>query len=241
MEQKKYDFRILFLIASPKLGEIAQKIFRREEITEHLHTIAKGTATSEWQDLLGLGEMDKDVILTLLSAGEADRMLQLLREELYLGTPGSGVAFTVPLNGAGLGLVKMMEQNSKHTKWEEDQTMKSDYSVIFAFVNQGFSEEVMEAAREAGAGGGTVFHSRRVAGDQALEFWGIRIQEEREIVLILASKKRKSAIMNAISSRCGIHSDAHGMVISVPVDEVAGLKKFSDPENPEGEVDENTK
>ena len=235
--EKKQDFRILFLIASPQLGEVAQKIYRREGIMEQIHTIAKGTATGEWQSLLGLGEMDKDVILTLLTAPEANRMLQLLREELYLGSPGSGVAFTVPMNGASLGLVKMMETYNKHSEWEEDQTMKSDYSMIFAFVNQGFSEEVMEAAREAGAGGGTVFHSRRVAGDQALEFWGIRIQEEREIVLILASKKKKSAIMEAISARCGIRSDAHGMVISVPVDEVAGLKKFANPENPEKDVD----
>ena len=76
-----------------------------------------------------------------------------------------------------------------------------------------------------GAGGGTVFHTRRVESDDAAAFWGISIQEEREIVLILAKKEQKKAIMEAISQSCGAKTDAHGVVISLPVDEVAGLKK----------------
>jgi len=103
--------------------------------------------------------------------------------------------------------------------------MDGNYAMILAFVNQGFSEEVMAAGKIAGATGGTVFHSRRVGSEEALRFWGISIQEEREIVLILAKKEQKKAIMQAISSQCGSHTDAHGVVISVPVDDVAGLKK----------------
>ena len=103
--------------------------------------------------------------------------------------------------------------------------MNTDHSLVLAFVNQGYSEEVMSAARKAGAGGGTVFHTRRVESDDAAAFWGIPIQEEREIVLILAKKDQKKAIMEAISESCGAKTDAHGVVISLPVDEVAGLKK----------------
>ena len=94
-----------------------------------------------------------------------------------------------------------------------------------AFVNQGYSEEVMAAAKPAGAGGGTVFHSRRVGSDETQQLWGITIQEEREVVLILASQENKLAIMQAITEKCGIKSEANGFVISMPVDGVVGINK----------------
>lgn len=228
MENKRITstFRLLFLIASPKLGLLAEPLFAREKIPEQLYVFAKGTASGELQDLLGLGDIDKSVIISYLPKKNADCMVQVLKEELYLGTPGSGVAFTVPINAASLGIARLMETVKREDLQEcEEDTMKSDYSMILAFVNQGYSEEVMAAARGAGAGGGTVFHTRRVGSDEALQFWGIHIQEEREIVLILSRKEKKSAIMNAISQSCGARSEANGMVISVPVDEVAGLKK----------------
>lgn len=107
--------------------------------------------------------------------------------------------------------------------------MDSKYTMILAFVNQGFSEDVMSAAKSVGAGGGTVFHSRRVGSEESSQFWGISIQQEREIVLILAEKESNVAIMKAISEKCGVQSDAHGVVLSVPVENVAGLNK--DPSN----------
>lgn len=225
MEEKKHEIRLIFLIASPKLGQQASELLKREGVPEQMHAFGKGTASGELQDLLGLGSIDKNVIMTLSTEAEANRLLTLFREELYLGMPGSGVAFTIPLNAASAGLLQLVEGFGKKADVKEEESMKSEYSMILAFVNQGYSEEVMAAARAAGAGGGTVFHSRRVAGDEALHFWGIQIQEEREIVLIISRKENKTAIMNAISDKCGVRSEAHGMVISVPVDEVAGLRK----------------
>ena len=175
-------------------------------VPEQMHAFGKGTASGELQDLLGLGSIDKNVIMTLSTEAEANRILSLFREELYLGMPGSGVAFTIPINAASAGLLRLVEGFGKKADEKEEESMKSEYSMILAFVNQGYSEEVMAAARAAGAGGGTVFHSRRVAGDEALHFWGIQIQEEREIVLIISRKENKTAIMNAISEKCGVRS-----------------------------------
>ena len=102
--------------------------------------------------------------------------------------------------------------------------MEGTFSMILAFVNQGFSEEVMTAGKAAGAAGGTVFHSRRVGSREAAHFWGVSIQEEREIVLILTKKEKKTEIMKAISDKCGAGTEAQGVVVSVPVDEIVGLR-----------------
>ena len=101
---------------------------------------------------------------------------------------------------------------------------ENDYQIIVALVNQGYSEEVMAAARPAGAAGGTVLHSRRVGAEEALSQWGFSLQEEKEAVMILAKAESKLAIMQAICDNCGLQSEAQGIVLSLPVDRVVGLE-----------------
>ena len=100
---------------------------------------------------------------------------------------------------------------------------ENNYTLIAAFVDRGFSGDVMEAAKAAGAGGGTVLHGRSIGSEDATGFWGQSVQEEKDIVLILAPHKSKVAIMRAISEKCGMHSKAKGTVVSLPIDEVMGI------------------
>ena len=225
MNPIKKHFSLLFLIVPPKLSLKAEKVFKALNAPEQYFVFAKGTANSTIVDMLGLGEPDKTVTIAPMQADLARRTICTLQNELYLGAPDTGIAFTVPLNGGSLGILQLLSGQSPDEEKQEENPMSTDYSLILAFVNQGYSEEVMSAARKAGAGGGTVFHTRRVESDDAAAFWGISIQEEREIVLILAKKEQKKSIMEAISENCGAKTDAHGIIISLPVDEVAGLKK----------------
>lgn len=190
---------------------------------------ARGTASSEIMDLLGLGGVDKDVLMSVLPKPFADEMLWILQKKLRPGMPDSGIAFTLPMSGGGGShMVKLAER----LKPEQEKVfsgrdgygmMEAEHSLIMAIVNQGYSEEVMNAARPMGAAGGTVFHSRQLASGEAVKFWGICVQPEREVMLILASGENKKAIMQAIGQSCGMHTEARGLVLSVPVDGVAGL------------------
>ena len=97
------------------------------------------------------------------------------------------------------------------------------YVLIAAIVDRGFSNEVMDAARAGGAGGGTVVHSRSIGNREASSVWGLSVQEEKEIVMILADHDKKGDIMRAIGEKCGMHSEAKGIVLSLPIDSVTGL------------------
>ena len=97
------------------------------------------------------------------------------------------------------------------------------YALIVATVNIGYSGDVMDAAREAGASGGTVIHSRWIGNQEAAVSWGLSMQEEKEIVLILSDTDKKVEIMSAISEKCGMRSEAKGIVLSLPIDAVMGL------------------
>ncbi len=173
--------------------------------------------------------VDKDVLMNVLPKPFADKMLWILQKRLHPGMPDSGIAFTFPMSGGGGSshMVKLAE----HLKPEQEKVfsgrdgygmMEAERSLIMAIVNQGYSEEVMNAARPMGAAGGTVFHSRQLASGEAVKFWGICVQPEREVVLILASGENKKATMKAIGQSCGMHTEAGGLVLSVPVDGVAG-------------------
>lgn len=230
-DSKKADFRLLFLIGSQKIGAKAQQLLSENGVPVQYHIIAKGTASGEFADLIGLGGVDKSVLVCVLPKFYANQMLSKMHDRLYLGAPGTGVAFTVALSGASARIMQHLQafQNSStDNERNENDKMDNKFTMIMAFVNQGFSEEVMAAARPAGAGGGTVFHSRRVGDGDTHQFKEITFQPEREIVLILAKKENKVAIMKAICEKCGSHSEAQGTVVSLPVDEVEGLVKDSE-------------
>ena len=228
-EQKRKEFRMLFLISSSRLADKAKDLFDKNHIPVQYHCRAQGTASSEIMDMLGLGTIDKNILLSAMPKDSADRILILLRKKLHLGMPNTGVAFTIALSGCSGWMIRLMETPGQEDTEKENRERKeremaeNGYAMIMAIVNQGYSDEVMDAARPMGATGGTVFHCRRAGSDEALKFWGIRVQQEREIVLILAAKTDKTPIMEAISRNCGMNTEAHGLILSLPVEGVEGL------------------
>lgn len=225
---QNFSFRILILITNPKLAKKAAKLFADGAIPMHYSLNAMGTASSEMMDILGLGSIDKHLLVSILPKPFADEMLRKLRKALKIGTPDSGIAFTMPISGANNYIVRMLNQmdpeggNAVERK-EGTAMAELKHVMIAAIVNQGYSEEVMNAARAAGAAGGSVLHSRRVGNEKATKFWNLSVQEEKEIILILADAENKLTIMQAISEACGIRSDAKGIVVSLPIDAVIGL------------------
>jgi nitrogen regulatory protein PII len=83
----------------------------------------------------------------------------------------------------------------------------------------------MTVAREAGAGGGTVINARGLAHKGPVKFFGVSVQDEKEIIIILTSRERKTPIMQAVSQAYGIASKAEGIIFSLPVDLVMSLNQ----------------
>ena len=98
------------------------------------------------------------------------------------------------------------------------------HEVIMCIVNSGFSEAVMEAAREFGARGGTVIRARGTANAEAESIFNIAIQPEKEIVMILVDTKIKNDILHALYKAVGLQTPGQGIAFSMPVDDVVGLK-----------------
>ena len=97
------------------------------------------------------------------------------------------------------------------------------YEAVFCIVNDGFSDVVMDAAREAGARGGTVIHARGTANKEAEKFFKITIQPEKEIVMILVPADIKDDVLRAIYRNAGLKTEGQGIAFSVAVDDVVGM------------------
>lgn len=101
--------------------------------------------------------------------------------------------------------------------------MKYNHEVIFCVVNAGFSDAVMEAAKEFGARGGTVMRARGTANPESEKFFQIAVQPEKEIVMILVDAKIKDDILHALYKSVGLNTPGQGIAFSMPVDNVVGL------------------
>ena len=228
MANGKKSYQALVLIATPKLADRAAEMFLEKNVPLQYRLNAEGTASSEIMDTLGFGSIDKCLLITTVTKELGREMLGLLHSRLRLDAVNSGIAFTLPLTGASSIALRMIERTDTQNQAsesgkDENPMLENTHALIAVTVDRGFSADVMNCAREAGAGGGTVIHSRSIQNDDAVGFWGLSVQEEKEIVLILAKHDDKVKIMSAVSEKFGMKSEAKGLVISLPIDSVMGL------------------
>ena len=95
--------------------------------------------------------------------------------------------------------------------------------MIFCIVNAGYSDIVMDAAREVGARGGTVIHARGTANKEAEQFFHITIQPDKDIVMILVPTDIKDEVLHALYRNAGLKTDGQGIAFAMPVNNVVGI------------------
>ncbi len=103
--------------------------------------------------------------------------------------------------------------------------MTYKHEVILCIVNAGFSDAVMDAAKQFGARGGTVIHARGTASLEAEKLFGITVQPEKEIVMILVPKEIKNDILHALYKAVGLETPGQGIAFSLPVSDVVGISQ----------------
>ena len=101
------------------------------------------------------------------------------------------------------------------------------YDLVIAAMQSGFADEAMNAAREAGAAGGTLIHATMLNNRKAEQLIGVTFQEETEILMILTKREGKLPIMRAIQETAGLKTDAGGVLFSLPVDNLIGVGSMS--------------
>ena len=105
-----------------------------------------------------------------------------------------------------------------------EKNEKPKFSVVVAIINEGHSDKVMDAARKAGARGGTIAHARGSGTKDIESKYGIVITPQKEMIYILVNDKIRDSVMDAVNKAAGLETMGQGIVFSLPVDNVSGLR-----------------
>ena len=155
-------------------------------------------------------------------------LLKGLTKEMAIDLPNRGIAVCVPLTSIAsrrtLEAFADKHQNDEPENEVKDMT-QYETELIIAICESGYAEKVMEAARGAGAAGGTVVHAKGTGAKYA-KFFGLTLADEKEMIYIVSSTENKKNIMTAIVDGAGPHTSAHTVVFSLPVSDTAGLRIF---------------
>ena len=102
--------------------------------------------------------------------------------------------------------------------------MSEKMELIIAICSVGYSEIAMDAAKEAGARGGTVTHARGTSSQVAEKRFGVYITPEKEMILIVASSKIRDKVLNAIYGAVSQGQPGNCIAFSLPVDNTVGIR-----------------
>lgn len=208
---------LLCTICDRDRGERVVHELEQQDAYFNLAMLGHGTANSPLLGMLGLGNTEKTVFMSIMPAPKAQDVMAHLHGVLHLDKAGHGIAFTAQIyKGCYHKVVDIA-----HT--EETEMENPGHDLVMIILNRGYTEEVMDVARAAGATGGTVLHARGCGLAGAEKFFGVTIQPEREILMIVASREESCAIMQAVSDKAGHETDAGAVSFSMPVDGVRGL------------------
>lgn len=195
-----------------------------------------GTAHARTLNLLGLERTEKSMLFSVVTEDTLKLLKRRLTMEMKIDLPNRGVAMAVPMSGVG-GKTALeylsAGQELDITDKTEEKKMQSDYELIVAIYEKGYTDMVMDAAREAGARGGTTIKAKGTAAG-AEKFFGLSLAVEKEIVFIVSSQEKKKDIMKAIMQKAGVDTKAHALAFSLPVSETAGFR-FADTVEKESE------
>ena len=192
-------------------------------------TLGFGTAANEILDYLGLESTEKAVAYSVLESESWENIKKQLQKKLQIDAPGGGIAFIVPLSSIGGKKTLQFLLESQDYKKEEESTLQNTvYELVVVIAEQGYTELIMDAARSAGAYGGTVIHAKGTGMEAADKFMGVSLAAEKEIIYIVTKKTQKNAIMQAIMEHAGLNSKAKAITFSLPVTDTAGLRLLED-------------
>ena len=164
-------------------GEVMNALFREAGLPMILSMPGRGTAKNEHLAVYGLGETPKTVTCAVAGAQQAAQLTRAAKRRLFIDIPGNGILLTVPLKSVAGG--KTLAYLTNDCKTGGTPHMEFKHELIVVILNEGYADFVMDAARAAGAGGGTVLHAKGTGSRRGEKFFGVSLADEKDMVLSL--------------------------------------------------------
>ncbi len=189
------SFKLIVSIVPHECGELITSAANSAGANGGTIIMARGTAENSILQLLGLGDTFKDITYSIIDSSLYRQVYSAILKAVSEKKKHFGVMFGIDVNQ----FVKAGNMNSEEEK-ENNMKNESSYQVINVIVNKGYAEDAMAAARKAGAGGGTIIGARGTAKEDDAKFFGMKIVQEKEMLMILVPAEKKEGIIASIKA-----------------------------------------
>lgn len=227
----------LTLILDSDQSRQAIQIAQAEGIRDFFLQRGKGTVRPSIWRHLGITSDRREAIHFVLPTERAKALLDRFDRQLELDKPGHGIAYACTIRfQAGAGDCAVPTDPAPDRPQPADSapaahvsaTMVDDqevsmYHKITTVVELGKADDVLDAARDAGARGGTIFHGRGCTGMIAHHVFGMEIEPEKEIVMILVPTSILQAVIDRIHQALDLDKPGNGLLFAETVSDVRGL------------------
>ncbi len=119
---------------------------------------------------------------------------------------------------------------------KKEITVLTNVALITCIVQRGIADDIIAAAREAGAQGATVHYAKGTGIRERLGILGVAVEVEKEVINIVVSSEQADKVFEKIYTAGRLDTPGMGMVYITPLDKAATyvppdiLKKLMDKE-----------
>ncbi len=211
---------VLLSIVERDKGKKLIRELEKINIKVNFQCVGAGTAPTEMMDIFGLGTKDKDIIISLGTENVIKDMMANFGTTFESHSKYGGLMIILKISAANRILTEILSFNTDKNLEKGNGSMKNEHhnNLIVISVNEGYSDDVMQVARKAGAMGGTVIKGRLASIEQFADVGKTDIDGDREILCILAPLKTSAQIMEDVNKDFGIKSDANGIIFAIPTE-----------------------
>ena len=204
-----------------------EKIYKSLGLKVSVVMMGRGTATNTHLSMHGLTLTEKTVVATVADRETASLLFRQTKQKLYIDIPGNGIMVSIPIKSVG-GMSTLEQLTNQTAGNSEKPAMDFEYELVYVILNEGHSDEIMDIARPAGAAGGTVISAKGTGINQTIKLKGLSLADRKEVILIVARSDNKADIMRAIIENAGTQTPTGAICFSLPVSQVAGLRRIEE-------------
>ena len=204
-----------------------EKIYKALGLKISMVMMGRGTATHAHLAKHGLTLTKKAIVATVADRETVSLLFRQTKQKMYIDIPGNGIMISIPIKSVG-GTSTLEQLTNQTAESGGKPDMSFEYELIYVILNEGYSDEVMDVARPAGAAGGTVISAKGTGINQTVKLKGLSLADRKEVILIVARADNKADIMRAIIENAGTQTPAGAICFSLPVSQVAGLRRMEE-------------
>ncbi|MDL2290533.1 P-II family nitrogen regulator [Desulfovibrio sp. OttesenSCG-928-F20] len=174
---------------------------------------------------LSLADVQQDILFTLLGPEKEAVQQALLKAARDNPKKLGGYALVMDVPRMTTRTAPASQTHSPSENGQEKKAMESGYEMITVITNSGYADDVMAAARKAGATGGTILNARGTGTEEDVKFFGITLVPEKEMLLIVAASDKVEDIIKAASAVPKLSEPGGGIIFTNKVEEFLVLGK----------------